>query len=469
MWSKLSTAFTHARASECPVAGSEKAPKHSATPATLGSVHRQNVPAKSCTPRTPKTTNKNAPKTATFATCGNERTSVAITSRMPRRRRTMRSGRSALSARNERTTTSEGSRNANAATEEHTVTKSSAFHASRKYAPGCIANPMAMSLTHISQKKTTVRARSRYPRPRPNAEPGLTVGSSTANAAELSKMHANTPASNDLSNATMNATRRNALCGENTQRLRCFMNTGGGSAPPSWFSEPSLARENLGRSFRRHGAETTTSRSGTPSPRRFIPRCCVPRRDNAKSSVAGGRNCAESVTGGMSVFFDRRSSKRRIMSIASRLVGLEFSRSKGDAAKVLRASSPAPSPRRSREGTRGSRADETGAADPSSSPPAPISRAARAAPPAMSAANARPRPDASPARATFRLDAPRARAAVIRSNSGDASASPRTEGSVDSVTGPGRGANARSNAALKNASSSVATSYDSVTGPADPS
>ena len=112
------------------------------------------------------------------------------------------------------------------------MTPSRTFHASRKYAPGCMTSPIDMILTHISQKKTTVRERSRYSKPRPRLESGDVDGSSTASAALLTRMSARMTYSNFLSKDIMNTTRRNPLCGEKRKSDRCFMYTGGGSAPP---------------------------------------------------------------------------------------------------------------------------------------------------------------------------------------------------------------------------------------------
>mmetsp|Transcript_10843 Transcript_10843/g.48894 ORF Transcript_10843/g.48894 Transcript_10843/m.48894 type:complete len:405 (+) Transcript_10843:1455-2669(+) len=272
----------------------------------------------------PKTTNWNTPNIRTLPICGSDRASVAMTICMPRRRLTIRSGRNARRILKLRTIVRLELLSTSESTDVTTISPSRQFHASLKYAPGCNTSPIDMIFVHISMKKTVVNERSKPRSTSSVLEPGFTEGSSTMSAMLEAKMSSSTTYSNFLSNAIMNTTRRNGLCGENAKRLRCFMYTGGASPPVRMLSSPTFFCACFGRSLSLAGRLTMTSRSGTPSVRRFPsaapPRTTTPMWGKQRSSGMDSSSTSLLVMGWNFAISRRRASMRCIISLASSCV-----------------------------------------------------------------------------------------------------------------------------------------------------
>ena len=167
---------------------------------------------------------------------------------------------------------------------------------------------------------------------------------------------------------------------------------------------------------------------------RALPRAIAPRSGSVKSSVACGRNRSASITGGIVVFFDRRASMRCIISRATRCVfsspvaaddralaaaaactsrsrsgGTAFASDAPSAARFSADPRASDGARRGEDSAEASGDGEVARGDGEVARGAPSRLpSATPAPPAMSAANARPPADGPPIAASRRAAPSRA-------------------------------------------------------------
>ena len=94
--------------------------------------------------------NKKQPNVSTFTVVGMDRISATTTTCIPRSLRIMRSGRSARSSRKLRNILNSGLFVAIDIVDVSIIRKSTMFHALRRYAPGCMTNPIAITFIRNS-------------------------------------------------------------------------------------------------------------------------------------------------------------------------------------------------------------------------------------------------------------------------------------------------------------------------------
>mmetsp|Transcript_2794 Transcript_2794/g.9850 ORF Transcript_2794/g.9850 Transcript_2794/m.9850 type:complete len:430 (+) Transcript_2794:2656-3945(+) len=197
------------------------------------SLHCQNLPPKSCTPRMEKTMNSKAPKATTLSTDGMERMSALTTICIPLRRDIMRSGLSARIRRNVRMMVSESSFRMRLKRLVVTMMASRMFQPLLRYAPGCSTTPDASTLMSSSTVNTMVKMLSMILSTFPRSLSLSTDGLSTARSRLLMRMRNRIVYSNGFELATLWKNILNGFVGwrqKKARYLRCSSENAGSTS-----------------------------------------------------------------------------------------------------------------------------------------------------------------------------------------------------------------------------------------------